>query len=148
MSEQRIGQNSKVTLHFALKFENGDVVDSNFDKEPATFTIGDSSLLPGFERSLFGLKSGDERSFQILPEQGFGIPNEQNVQVMPRSQFASDMELDYGVLVIFKDAAGGEMPGVIKDFNEQQVTVDFNHPLAGKVITFDVKIITVQNNAL
>ena len=125
MSEQRIGQNSRVTLHFALKFDNGDVVDSNFEKDPATFTIGDGSLLPGFERVLFGLKDGDQRSFEILPEQGFGTPNEQNVQVMPRSQF-DNMELDYGVLVIFKDAAGGEMPGVVKAFNEQQVTVDFN----------------------
>lgn len=147
MSEQRIGQDSKVTLHFALKFDNGDVVDSNFDKEPATFTVGDGSLLPGFERTLFGLKEGDKRSFEILPEQGFGIPNEQNIQQMPRSQFA-DMELDYGVLVIFKDAAGGEMPGVVKAFNEQQVTIDFNHPLAGKVITFDVEIVTVQNSAV
>lgn len=147
MSEQRIGQNSKVTLHFALKFDSGDVVDSNFDKDPATFTIGDGSLLPGFERALFGLKGGDQRSFEILPEQGFGIPNEQNVQTMPRSQF-DDMELDYGVLVIFKDAAGGEMPGVVKAFNDQQVTIDFNHPLAGKVITFDVAIITVQNSTL
>ncbi|WP_420042821.1 FKBP-type peptidyl-prolyl cis-trans isomerase [Denitrificimonas caeni] len=147
MSEQRIGQNSKVTLHFALKFDSGDVVDSNFDKDPATFTIGDGSLLPGFERALFGLKDGDQRSFEILPEQGFGIPNEQNVQTMPRSQF-DDMELDYGVLVIFKDAAGGEMPGVVKAFNDQQVTIDFNHPLAGKVITFDVAIITVQNSTL
>ena len=147
MSEQRIGQNSRVTLHFALKFDNGDVVDSNFEKDPATFTIGDGSLLPGFERVLFGLKDGDQRSFEILPEQGFGTPNEQNVQEMPRSQF-DYMELDYGVLVIFKDAAGGEMPGVVKAFNEQQVTVDFNHPLAGKVITLDVAIITVQNNTL
>lgn len=147
MSEQRIGQNSTVTLHFALKFENGDIVDSNFEKDPATFTVGDSSLLPGFERTLFGLKEGDERSFEVLPGQAFGTPNEQNVQVMPRSQFDS-MELDYGVLVIFKDAAGGEMPGVIKDFNDQQVTVDFNHPLAGKVITFDVKIVAVSNSTL
>lgn len=147
MSEQRIGQDSKVTLHFALKFDNGDVVDSNFDKEPATFTVGDGSLLPGFERTLFGLKEGDKRSFEILPEQGFGTPNEQNIQQMPRSQFA-DMELDYGILVIFKDAAGGEMPGVVKAFNEQQVTIDFNHPLAGKVITFDVEIVTVQNSAV
>ena len=147
MSEQRIWQNSSVTLHFALKFDNGDVVDSNFEKDPATFTIGDGSLLPGFERVLFGLKDGDQRSFEILPEQGFGTPNEQNVQVMPRSLF-DNMELDYGVLVIFKDAAGGEMPGVVKAFNEQQVTVDFNHPLAGKVITLDVAIITVQNNTL
>ncbi len=147
MSEQRIGQNSTVTLHFALKFDSGDVVDSNFDKDPATFTVGDSSLLPGFERKLFGLKTGDKRSFEIQPEEGFGTPNEQNVQVMPRNQFDS-MELDYGVLVIFKDAAGAEMPGVVKEFNDKQVTVDFNHPLAGKVITFDVEIIKVQNSTV
>ena len=147
MSEQRIGQGSTVTLHFSLKFDNGEVVDSNFEKDPATFTIGDGSLLPGFERVLFGLKDADKRTFEILPEQGFGTPNEQNVQVMPRSQFDS-MELDYGVLVIFKDAAGGEMPGVVKAFNDQQVTIDFNHPLAGKVITFDVEIIQVQNNTV
>ncbi len=147
MSEQRIGQGSTVTLHFSLKFDNGEVVDSNFEKDPATFTIGDGSLLPGFERVLFGLKDADKRTFEILPEQGFGTPNEQNVQVMPRSQFDS-MELDYGVLVIFKDAAGGEMPGVVKAFNNQQVTIDFNHPLAGKVITFDVEIIQVQNSTV
>jgi FKBP-type peptidyl-prolyl cis-trans isomerase SlpA len=147
MSEQRIGQNSTVTLHFALKFENGDVVDSNFEKDPVTFTVGDGNLLPGFERALFGLKEADKRSFEILPEQAFGTPNEQNVQVMPRAQFA-DMELEYGILVIFKDAAGGEMPGVVKEFNEQQVTIDFNHPLAGKVITFDVEIIAVDNSKL
>ena len=147
MSEQRIGQGSTVTLHFSLKFDNGGVVDSNFEKDPATFTIGDGSLLPSFERVLFGLKDADKRTFEILPEQGFGTPNEQNVQVMPRSQFDS-MELDYGVLVIFKDAAGGEMPGVVKAFNDQQVTIDFNHPLAGKVITFDVEIIQVQNSTV
>ena len=147
MSEQRIGHGSTVTLHFSLKFDNGEVVDSNFEKDPATFTIGDGSLLPGFERVLFGLKDADKRTFEILPEQGFGTPNEQNVQVMPRSQFDS-MELDYGVLVIFKDAAGGEMPGVVKAFNDQQVTIDFNHPLAGKVITFDVEIIQVQNSTV
>ena len=147
MSEQRIGQGSTVTLHFSLKFENGEVVDSNFEKDPATFTIGDGSLLPGFERVLFGLKGNDKRTFEIPPEQGFGTPNEQNVQIMPRSQFDS-MELDYGVLVIFKDAAGGEMPGVVKAFNDQQVTIDFNHPLAGKVIVFDVEIIQVKNSTV
>ena len=147
MSEQRIGQNSTVTLHFALKFDNGDVVDSNFEKDPATFTIGDGSLLPGFERVLFGLKDGDKRTFEILPEQSVGTPNEQNVQGMPRSQF-DGMELDHGVLVIFKDAAGGEMPGVVKAFDDKHVTVDFNHPLAGKVITFEVEIITVKNSNL
>lgn len=144
MSEQRIGQQSTVTLHFALKLENGDVVDSNFDKEPATFTVGDGNLLPGFEQALFGFKAGDKRSIVIPPERGFGRPNEQNVQVMPRKNF-TELELEYGVMVIFRDAAGGEMPGVVKAFDDKEVTVDFNHPLAGRDITFEVEIIEVVN---
>jgi len=144
MSEQRIGQQSTVTLHFALKLESGDVVDSNFDKEPATFTVGDGNLLPGFEQALFGFKAGDKRSIVIPPERGFGRPNEQNVQVMPRKNF-TELELEYGVMVIFRDAAGGEIPGVVKAFDDKEVTVDFNHPLAGRDITFEVEIVEVVN---
>jgi FKBP-type peptidyl-prolyl cis-trans isomerase SlpA len=143
MTEQRIGTDSQVTLHFSLSLENGEPVDSTFDKQPATFKIGDGSLLPGFEQQLFGLKAGDKRSFQIAPEQGFGQHNPQNVQVMPRSQFEG-MELSEGLLVIFNDAAKTELPGVVKSFDDRQVTVDFNHPLAGKALTFDVEIFDVQ----
>lgn len=83
----RIGEESRVTLHFALKLEDGNVVDSTFDKQPASFKVGDGNLLPGFEQALFGLKAGDKRTLSILPEQGFGQPNPQNVQIMPRDQF-------------------------------------------------------------
>ena len=141
--ELRIGPDREVTLHFALKLENGDVVDSTFDKQPATFKVGDGNLLPGFEVALYGFKAGDKRSLQIEPENAFGQPNPQNVQVMPRSQFA-DMELSEGLLVIFNDAANAELPGVVKAFDEQQVTIDFNHPLAGKTLSFDVEIIEVR----
>lgn len=143
MAEPRIGQNSQVTLHFALKLESGDVVDSTFDKQPATFVVGDGNLLPGFEAALFGLKAGDKRTLPIAPEQGFGQPNPQNVQVMPRSQF-EDMALSEGLLVIFNDAANTELPGVVKHFDDSHVTVDFNHPLAGKPLTFEVDILDVK----
>ena len=143
MTDVRIGPDREVTLHFALKLENGDVVDSTFDKQPATFTVGDGSLLPGFEQALYGLKAGDKRSLPIGPEQGFGQGNPQNIQVMPRAQFA-DMELSEGLLIIFNDAANAELPGVVKAFDANQVTIDFNHPLAGKDLTFDVEIIDVN----
>ncbi|MBB2495403.1 FKBP-type peptidyl-prolyl cis-trans isomerase [Aquipseudomonas ullengensis] len=143
MTEQRIGPDKEVTLHFALKLANGDVVDSTFDKSPATFKVGDGNLLPGFEAALFGFKAGDKRSLQIEPENAFGQPNPQNVQVMPRSQFA-DMELSEGLLVIFNDAANAELPGVVKAFDDAQVTIDFNHPLSGKTLSFDVEIIEVR----
>ena len=143
MTEQRIGSQTQVTLHFAIRLENGDLVDSTEGKAPATFCVGDGNLLPGFEQALFGLKAGDKRSLPISPEQGFGQPNPQNVQVMPRSQF-TDMPLSEGLLIIFQDAAKGELPGVAKAFDEQQVSIDFNHPLAGKPLTFEVEIIEVK----
>ena len=143
MNELRIAQGSQVTLHFAIKLENGDVVDSTFDKQPASFTVGDGSLLPGFEMALYGLKCGDQRSLPITPDQGFGQSNPQNVQVMPRSAFAA-MELSEGLLVIFNDAANAELPGVVKACDDARVTIDFNHPLAGKNLTFDVEIIEVE----
>ncbi|AMA47224.1 FKBP-type peptidyl-prolyl cis-trans isomerase [Pseudomonas monteilii] len=143
MTETRIGQNTEVTLHFALHLENGDTVDSTFDKAPATFTVGDGNLLPGFEAALFGFKAGDRRSLSIAPESAFGQPNPQNVQVMPRSQF-TDMELSEGLLVIFNDAANTELPGVVKQFDDDQVTIDFNHPLAGKTLNFEVEILEVK----
>lgn len=143
IQELRIGPNKEVTLHFALKLDNGDVVDSTFDKKPATFKVGDGNLLPGFEQAIYGLKAGDKRSLSISPEQGFGQGNPQNIQVMPRSQF-QDMELSEGLLVIFNDAANAELPGVVKTFDDSQVTIDFNHPLAGKALSFDVEIIEVK----
>ena len=143
LQELRIGPDKEVTLHFALKLDNGDVVDSTFDKKPATFKVGDGNLLPGFEQAIYGLKAGDKRSLSISPEQGFGQGNPQNIQIMPRSQF-QDMELSEGLLVIFNDAANAELPGVVKAFDDSQVTIDFNHPLAGKALSFDVEIIEVK----
>lgn len=142
-TELRIGPDREVTLNFAIKLENGDVVDSTFGKQPATFKVGDGNLLPGFENALFGLKAGDRRELPITPEQGFGQPNEQNVQVMPRDQF-QDMELSEGLLIIFNDAANAELPGVVKAFDADRVTIDFNHPLAGKTLRFEVEILAVR----
>ena len=143
LAEQRIGQNTEVTLHFALRLENGDTVDSTFDKDPATFKVGDGNLLPGFEAAIFGFKAGDKRTLHILPENAFGQPNPQNVQIIARSQF-KDMELSEGLLVIFNDAANTELPGVVKAFDDDQVTIDFNHPLAGKTLAFEVEIKDVK----
>jgi FKBP-type peptidyl-prolyl cis-trans isomerase SlpA len=74
MTDTRIGQNTEVTLHFALHLENGDTVDSTFDKAPATFKVGDGNLLPGFEAALFGFKAGDKRTVVVAPENAFGQP--------------------------------------------------------------------------
>jgi len=140
----KIGPTTQVTLHFALKLDNGDVVDSTFERAPATFTVGDGKLLPGFERKLFGLSRGAREQFSVLPEDGFGQPNPANVQRIKRSLFTPDMDLHEGLVVSFADATKSELPGVISAFEGDEVLVDFNHPLAGRTLIFDVEIIDVS----
>jgi FKBP-type peptidyl-prolyl cis-trans isomerase SlpA len=137
-----IGPGKTVTLHFAIKLEDGQVIDSNFDKEPATFTVGDGNLLEGFEKALFGLEEGMKQTLRILPENAFGMPNPSNIQSIPRSQFEG-MELEQGLVISFSDPGNGELPGVIAEFNDKLVSVDFNHPLAGKKLDFEVDILSV-----
>ena len=136
-----IDSGTTVTLHFSLTLKNGHIVDSNFEASPATFTVGDGNLLPGFESPLMGLVDGDEREFSILPENAFGQHNPQNVQAVERNNF-EDGELELGTMFSFQNG-DGELPGVVVEVQDNEVMVDFNHPLAGQIILFTVKIISV-----
>lgn len=137
-----IGPNTTVKLNFALKLENGEVVDSNLGGEPVSCSIGDGNLLPGFEQAMFGLKAGDTADLSIGAEQGFGAYREENLQVFDRDQFADELEV--GAVVSFSDAARSELPGVIVAIKNARVEVDFNHPLAGRNLIFQVEIHDVQ----
>lgn len=139
-----ISENSKVTLHFSLILENGDLVDSTIDKAPATFTMGDGSLLPGFEKKLYGLEVGNKSEFIVEQQDAFGAHNPQNVQSFKTSDFPADTVLEEGTMFSFSDASGAELPGVLKAVEGDKVEIDFNHPLAGRAITFAVEIINVE----
>lgn len=141
----QIEQGKQVELHFALKLADGQVVDSTFDRAPAVLKVGDGNLPEGFEELIIGLKVGDKESFVVPPEKAFAQPNPNNIQHMKRSDFAADMELEEGMVVSFADANQAELPGVIKQVEDNLVIVDFNHPLAGKELTFDVEIINVSD---
>lgn len=144
MTELLVGESTRVTLNFSIKLEDGQLVDSTFDKSPAEFEVGDGNLLPGFEKLLLGLKAGARDTFIIKPEAAFGQSNPSNIQEIPRSEFAADMELTEGLMIAFADAQNTETPGVIAAFDDKVVTVDFNHPLAGRELLFEVEIIDVQ----
>ena len=139
----QIAPNRQVTLHFSLALEDGSLIDSTFGKSPASFVLGDGNLLPGFEKHLLGLQSGEQKTFRISPADGFGAVNPNNVQNMKRSDFAADIELQEGLIVSFADAQKAELPGVIAKLDGDTVIVDFNHPLAGKQLLFTVEIIAV-----
>ena len=143
-ADDEIGPGKTVTLHFALTLENGEPVDSNFDKVPVCFNVGDGNLLPGFEQALMGLKAGDEDKVLLAPGSAFGAINEDNIQRFPRYQFPPDLALAAGLVINFADAAGNNQAGVVRQFDSAWVEVDFNHPLAGRSILFKFHIYDVQ----
>jgi FKBP-type peptidyl-prolyl cis-trans isomerase SlpA len=138
-----IGAGSTVTLHLALVLEDGRVAESTFDAEPHTFTLGDGSLLPGLELALYGLRPGDAQRLVLHPEQAFGVRDPAKLHHLPRAVFADDISLEPGIIIGFTDTGGEEIPGTVLSVNDAAVDVDFNHPLAGHAITFDVEIIDV-----
>jgi len=141
-----IQSGSEVVFHFSIKLTDGSVADSTkVNNKPAKLVIGDGNLSQGFEQCLLGLAAGDEKSFTLEPEQAFGQPNPDNIYYLDRDKFGADVPAEEGAIVAFTQPDGSELPGVIRDVAGQSVTVDFNHPLAGQVLTFDVEILEVSD---
>lgn len=151
-----INETSRVTLHFSLSLIGGEVIDSNFDSAPATFTMGDGSLLPAFEAELIGMKEGEEKETSIQAEFAFGLSDSRNIQSFSRKQFegvgkeldedGQPLSIEPGLVLSFSSPSEGEVPGVIDRVEGQKVIVDFNHPLAGKDILYAVKITGVESS--
>lgn len=139
-----IGEGMRVTLHFSIGLDDGTEIDSTRRGRPATFVVGDGNLLPGFEAALFGLRGGAEARLLLEPEQAFGLPNPDNIQRHARARFG-EMAVDPGTVVSFADAAGTELCGVVSALEGEDVIVDFNHPLAGRPIVFEVSILRVED---
>jgi FKBP-type peptidyl-prolyl cis-trans isomerase SlpA len=138
-----IGPGMKVKLNFAILLDTGDLIDSTRGK-PAEFVIGDGNVLPGFEKAMFGLTSGETRSLQIPAAMGFGEHNPDNVKNMLVSDFPGDIELTEGLAVSFADMNRNELPGVVESVLGDRVTINFNHPLAGRDLVFEVEILNVE----
>ena len=109
-----IGPGTTVTLHFSIHLANGEEVDTTRRGKPAKFRVGDGNLAPGFEAALFGLRAGDDERLRITPEEGFGLRKNENIRTIRRADFPNAADLEPGMMMVF-DAAGGELPGVVRD---------------------------------
>jgi len=138
-----IGTGSKVHRHFTLSLADGPVADSTNEGEPLRFVMGDGTLIEGLELVLYGLKQGDRQCLSIEPRDAFGFPDEENIHTMPRSEFPTDIPLEDGLIIGFTTPSGEEVPGAIKEIKDDEVVVDFNHPLAGWIVIYEVAIIEV-----
>ncbi|GAB3034412.1 FKBP-type peptidyl-prolyl cis-trans isomerase [Bowmanella dokdonensis] len=146
MADKLINDGSEVILHFDLKLEDGSAADSTrVNNKPARLKIGDGSLTSNFEACLLGMKEGERRAFTLGPEDAFGQPNPDNIHHMDRSRFSAEATPKPGMIIAFSQPGGAEIPGIVRDVQGESVTVDFNHPLAGHRVIFDVEIIKIND---
>ena len=139
-----INEKSEVLMHFSIKLADGSAVDSTkVNNKPAKFVMGDGSLTPGFEACLLGLTEGTSESFTLGPEAAFGLPNPDNFHYIELSKFTADVPAEIGTIISFTQPDGSDIPGIIREIVADSVTVDFNHPLAGQTVTFEVDVLEV-----
>lgn len=136
-----IAENTVVVMHYAV--HSGDTtLDSTYDKQPLTVLIGHQQLLPGLEQALIGQQQGATLQVEVPPEQGYGERHDTLVQIVPMEMFAG-MQVQPG-MQFRATTDDGEQSVIVLDVDEEGVTVDGNHPLAGHILTFDVEILAVR----
>ncbi|MCM2680605.1 FKBP-type peptidyl-prolyl cis-trans isomerase [Echinimonas agarilytica] len=142
-----ISKGATVIMHFSIKLKDGTVADSTkVNNKPAQFQVGDGNLTESFENCLLGLSKGDERTFELGPDEAFGQANPDNIHHLDRTKFTAETPAEEGSIVVFTQPNGAEIPGIVREVVGDSVTVDFNHPLAGQTVTFEVEILNVEGN--
>lgn len=132
-----------VQLEYTLKDDDGKVLDSNKGRSPLTYTQGRQQIIPGLEKALGGMRAGDEKQVTVKPEDGYG-PVDPSAETEVPKQMLPPNALTVGTQLVARSRDGESMLVRIKEVKETTVIIDLNHPLAGKILHFDVKVLGVE----
>ncbi len=133
-----IGDN--VSVYYTGTFQNGTVFDSNVGKQPLTFIAGSGQLIPGFDQGVIGMALNQSKTITVPPKEGYGLVNQSLIVVVPRSVFGNQ-SITVGMMV---KSTGNGQQGLVTAVNATNVTIDFNPPLAGKTLIFQVKVVAIN----
>jgi peptidylprolyl isomerase len=137
-----------VKVHYRGKLHDGSVFDTSYDREPLQFIIGGGQIIPAFEEAVVGMNPGDSKTTELPVEKGFGPHREDLVVVVAKSKLAElDLEPKVGELVSIPQSGGPPVDATVAEVTESEVIMDFNHPLAGKDLSFDIKLIEIVHGA-
>ena len=143
MDKDTVQDGLVVSMEYTLSVD-GEVLDSSKDAGPLQFLAGYDNIVPGLEREMTGLKIGESKDVLVLPEDGYGEFDEEAFMKVPRSEFPADMELEEGLELNVTDEDGQNQLAFVESFNDEVVRLDFNHPLAGAELQFNVKVVGLR----
>ncbi len=132
-----------ISLQYTLFGQDGKTIESNKGQEPMKYTQGARQIIPGLEKEIAGMKVGDEKRVKVKPEDGYGPVNEKAFQEVPKEKIPAD-SLKVGAVLTANGPQGQSMPVRVQQIKEKTVVIDMNHPMAGKTLVFDVKILDIQ----
>ena len=138
-----IQPDSLVTLHYRITLDNGQPLISTFESTPATLQLGNGELLPNLEQLLVGLESGSEHVFELEPERAFGVWRPELMERVQRRHMP-DEAVEAMSIMEFTAPDGSRYPALVREIDDQSALIDFNHPLAGKRIRFEVHVIGIM----
>ncbi|MDB2590565.1 peptidylprolyl isomerase [Candidatus Thioglobus sp.] len=133
-----------VEMHYTLKNDAGEVIDTSKGKEPMPFIQGHGNIIPGLEKALEGLKVGETCDVSVAPEDAYGAHHEEGIQEIPKDALQGIDNLEIGMELQSQDEQGNPFIVHVEKINEETVTINANHPLAGETLHFNVSIVNVR----
>ncbi|HEX4935902.1 MAG TPA: peptidylprolyl isomerase [Gemmatimonadaceae bacterium] len=140
----KIAKDTVATLEYRLTLDDGEEVDASTPEDPLVYLHGYEEIVPGLERALEGKTAGERIQVTVKPEDAYGPYDPNGAEEVPRDQLPADLELEVGGIITATDDDGDEVEFMIKEVRDGSVVVDFNHPMAGKTLHFDVTIREVR----
>ncbi len=132
-----------VRIHYTGTLNDGTQFDSSSGREPIEFTLGNHSVIPGFEEGVKGMQVGEQKSIHIPADEAYGTRNEALVEEIPRQHFPQDMELHVGMHLQAQSPNGESFNVVVTALSEETATLDGNHPLAGEALNFELELVEI-----
>ena len=144
---QKVENGKYVSVHYKGTLENGDVFDSTEKDRPMEVKVGCGQIIQGFEEAILGMELNEKKTFSLNPEDAYGNRIESYMHAIPRKEVPAEMELEEGIFIGIKTPDGKQIPARIAEFDEDKVVLDLNHPLADKVLTFEVEVVGISDSA-
>ncbi len=139
-----VKKGDKIKVDYTGTLDDGTVFDTSEGKEPLEFEAGTGKVIKGFDEAIVGMEKGEEKEVKIKPEEAYGIPNPEMLKKIPKENLPKEPEPKTGMMLMLKSPDGQQFPAKITEVSEKDVTIDLNHPLAGKTLNFKVKVVEIS----
>ncbi len=133
----------KIKVHYRGTLDDGTVFDDTHEREPIEFVLGQGKVIPGFEEAVVGMEPGDKKTVNLSTDQAYGERRDELVQDIPEDELAEDFDPEVGEHIEIHQEQGPPIPAQVVESDDQGLTVDANHPLAGKDLTFEIELLEI-----